>query len=334
MAEVLSQQQIDELLGRLRKGTTNLKQIEEQSTARKIKEYDFLSPKRFTREQIRFLQNIFENFSRLFSLHLSGLLRMTCQTEVVQVEEEEYREFGNALSDSVLLCVLGLHSKKYKVEGKQILMEMSRPISFCTIDRMLGGDGSGYDIERDYTEIELSLLQYLFRQVAGLMGNAWSSYTDVTFSLDALETSAQTVQFIQPDESVAIVVLRVALNDLQGNVNVCLPASSLEEIFKSFASKYSIKLPGREDPDAEKRRRKSNLALLADTPLKVSAVLGETQILLRDLLELHRGDIIPLGSRANGSSIVLKVEKLPWFMGMIGVKGKKYAVKIRTPIVK
>ncbi len=328
MAEVLSQQQIDELLGSLQKGTTDLQQIEEQSTARKVKEYDFLSPKRFTREQIRFLQNIFESFARLFSLHLSGLLRMACQAEVVQVEEEEYREFGNALSDSVLVCLMGLHSRKYGIEDKQILLEMSRPVSFCAIDRMLGGNGSGYKIDRDYTEIELSLLNYLFGQVTELMGSAWSNYTDVTFSLDALETNAQTVQLIQPDEAVAIVVLQVEMSDLlKGNINICLPATSLEEIFKGFDSKY-IKPSRRDDPEVEQRRRKSNLALLADTPLTVSAVLGETQIALSDLLDLHRGDVIPLDSKACEDSVVLKVEKLRWFTGTVGVRRKNYAVKI------
>ncbi len=129
MAEVLSQKQIDELLGSLQSGDTDIQEMEE-SASQKIKEYDFLSPKKFTKEQIRLLQNIFENFARLLSLYLSGQLRIACQVEVLQVEEEEYREFSNALSDSVLVSIMGLHSGTYNVEDKQILLEMSRPISF------------------------------------------------------------------------------------------------------------------------------------------------------------------------------------------------------------
>ena len=49
MAEVLSQKQIDELLGNLQKGQVDFNEIEEQSTTSKVKEYDFLSPKKFTR---------------------------------------------------------------------------------------------------------------------------------------------------------------------------------------------------------------------------------------------------------------------------------------------
>ncbi len=327
MAEVLSQQQIDELLGNLQSGNMDIKEIEEQSSGPKIKDYDFTSPKKFTREQIRFLQNIFESFSRLLSLQLSGMLRMSCQATVIQVEEEEYREFGNALNDSLLVSVMGLHSHEYNVEDKHILMEMSRPVSFCILDRMLGGDGSGYMVDRDYTEIELSLLNYVFKQISGLMKDAWSNYQDVSFSMDSIETNAQTIQFIQQDESVAIVVVEVVLGSLKGNINVCLPASSLEEIFKSFDSKY-VKINRKDDPKVERRRRDNILAELKDTPLTVAAVLGETQITLRELLDLQRDDIILLNTQVTEGSMVVKVEKLPWFTGTMGTKKKHYAVKI------
>jgi flagellar motor switch protein FliM len=331
MAEVLSQDQIDKLLGSLQSGSADISEIEERTSAQKVKEYDFLSPKKFTREQIRFLENIFENFSRRFSSQLSGLLRLNCQAEVLQVEEEEFREFSNALNGSVLLPVLGLHSEEYKIDDKQILMEMSRPISFCIIDRMMGGNGSGYQIDRDYTEIEISLMEYLFKQITVLLKDAWSNYVNVNFSLDSIETNSQMIQFIQPDDSVAIVVVQMELNDLKGNLNICLPASSLEEIFKRFDSKY-VKASKKDDPKEIQQRRENILTTLKDTALTVSAILGQTDVTLKDLLELQRGDIIPLDTPVSRGSVIVKVEKLDWFRGTVGTKKKNYAVKIEKVI--
>ena len=331
MAEVLSQQQIDELLGNLQSGNTDIHEIEEQSAAQKIKEYDFLSPKKFTKEQIRLLQNIFENFARLLSLSLSGQLRIACQVEVLQVEEEEYREFNNALSDSVLVSIMGLHSDTYNVEDKQILLEMSRPISFSILDKLLGGNGSGYHVNREYTEIEISLLTYLFKQFASLMKDAWSNYFDLGFSMDSIETNPQMIQSIQQDESVAIVVLNITLNELQGNLNICLPASSLEEIFKSYDAKF-VKSSKRDDPETEKMRRDNILLQLRDTPLTVTAILGGASISLQELLELQPGDVIPLNTRVGPGSITVNVEKLEWFKGTMGTARKKYAVKIEKAL--
>lgn len=327
MAEVLSQQQIDDLLGNLQSGNVDFQEIEDQNSGRKVKDYDFLSPNKFTREQMRLLQNIFESFSRLFGMHMSGLLRMNCQAEILQVDEEEFREFNNALSNSALISVMGLHSAEHGIEDKQILVEMSRPISFSILDRMLGGSGSGYMVERDYTEIELSLLDYLFRRVATLLKEAWSNYIDLDYTMDGIETNSQLIQFIQPDESVAIVLVEVTLNDLKGNINICLPAGSLEELFKIFDSRY-VRAIHKTDPQQEEQTREHIMERLKDTPLTVAAQLGTAEITLKDLLELGAGDIIPLSSSVGGDTIVLRVEKLQWFTGEIGVRKKNYAIKI------
>lgn len=327
MAEVLSQQQIDDLLGSLQSGNTDIQKIEQASSEKKVKDYDFMSPKKFTREQLRLLDEIFDGFARQLSIYLSGILRMLSQSEVLEVEEEEFREFGNALSDSVLIAVMNLYNAGYSGEDRQILMEMSRPISFCILDRMLGGTGSGYKIDREYTEIELSLLEYFFKQISNLLKTSWSSYAGVECTFQNIQTSSQAVQFIQQDESAAIITIEIQLNDLKGNMNICLPATTLEDIFKVFDSKY-VKINKKEDPELEKNRKDHILGSLKNTPLTVSATLGEAQISLKDLLEMREGDIIPLNSPVQGSPIVVKVEKLQWFRGSIGVKRKHYAVRI------
>lgn len=327
MAEVLSQAQIDELLGSLQSGNVDIKEMEEQSSTKKIKEYDFASPKKFTREQLKLLNNIFDNFARLCALHLTSILRTTCQMEVIQVEEEEYREFNNALNDSVLVGIIGMHNEEHNIDDKQILMEISRPISFSMMDRMLGGNGSGYAIEREYTDIEISIMEYLLKQIVSELNNAWTNYIEIKHSLDMLETNSRLIQFIQPDESAAIVTLEVTIKELKGNINICLPAIALEEIFKIFNSKYA-KQAKKGDPEQEKLRKEQIMESLKDSPLKVSAILGKSEITLKELLELQPGDIIPLNTTVSGDSIVVNVENLHWFTGTMGTKKKKYAIKI------
>jgi len=327
MAEIMSQKQIDELLGSLQSGNVNIKQIEEQSNSQKIKDYDFMSPKKFTREQLKLLDTVFGNFSRVFSLQLAGMLRTSCQMEVLQVEEEDYREFNNALNDSVLVGIIEMSNEENKIDDKQILMELSRPVSFAIMDRQLGGDGSGYQIERNYTDIEISLLEHLFNQIMVLLDNAWSNYIEIEHKLSLIETNSRSIQTIQPDESVAIVVVEITLDDLKGNMNICLPATSLEEIFKVFNSKY-VRIPRKDDPDVEQLRKTGIMHNLKDSPLVVSAILGNTEISLRELLSLQSGDIIPLDTPVEQNKISLDIEGTPWFTGVLGTKKKKYAVKI------
>lgn len=323
----MSQQQIDELLGNLQSGSVDIQEFEEQTSSKKVKDYDFRSPKKFTRDQLKFLDNIYDNFARLFSLHLSSLLRVSCHMEVLQVEEEEYREYNNALSDSVLVGVMGLHNEEYGIDGKQILFEMARPLSYTVIDRLLGGDGSGNDIDREYTDIELSVLDYLFHQVGPQMKNAWTNYAEIEHSFDMIETNSRLIQFIAPDEAVVIVVIEMTVDDLVGNVNICLPASALEGLFKLFDSKFT-QVGRKVDPEQEKENKAEIMSYLKKSSLTVSGVLGQTQISLQELLCLQRGDVISLNSSTKENSVVVKVENVPWFSGSVGIKKKKYAVRI------
>ena len=86
MPEQLSQGQIDALLKRLNSGEVDT-ELQETSGSKRIKEYDFKSPKKFTKEQLRALDSLHENFARLLSSYFSGLLRAFCEVSVIQIEE-------------------------------------------------------------------------------------------------------------------------------------------------------------------------------------------------------------------------------------------------------
>jgi flagellar motor switch protein FliM len=176
-------------------------------------------------------------------------------------------------------------------------------------------------------------MEYLFRQSLTLLKNAWSNYIELNHNLDLIETNSRSIQIIQPDESVAIVVIEITLDYLKGNMNICLPASSLEEIFKVFNSKY-VKIPRKDDPEVEQERKQSIMGHLNHSPLRVSAMLGETEITLRDLLNLQVGDIIPLNTPVENNTVDLNVEGNSWFKGVLGSKKKKYAVKIEQVLNK
>ena len=109
MADVLSQSQIDELLNSFSsQGTKAFDEIEEHANNKKIKNYDFKMPKKFTKEQLKIIDGIFENYGRILSSYLTGLMRTYCKVEVLQIEEQRYYEFNNALPDYVMMSMINL----------------------------------------------------------------------------------------------------------------------------------------------------------------------------------------------------------------------------------
>lgn len=327
MAEVLTQKQIDEILGNLNKSDSNDTKSNGSAGQKNYKEYDFSTPKRITREQMKLLDSIFENFARLFALQLSSMLRVGCEAEVVSLDEYMYSEFSNALRDSVLMGIFNL-LKDGKPSEKEFLLEMSRPLSYSIIDRLMGGNGEGYDIEKEYTEIELSLAENIFTKTTGIFSNSWNNYIDMDAGYNMIETNSRLVQSIAPDETVIVVVIDVVLKSLREKINVCVPLDTLTEIFTSFDTKFARIKKG--DTEVEVKRRDYIMGSLTETPLTVSGILGETEIRLQDLLSLTPGDVIPLNTLTHGNSVKVNVDNVPWFTGVMGVKKKKYAIRVGT----
>lgn len=169
MADVLSQSQIDDLLNSINTGGEKaIEEIETQTQEKKTKVYDFRMPKKFTKERLRILDRIFEIYSRLLSSYFTGLLRLYCKVNVLQIEEQRYYEFNNALPEYVLMAIVDLGIEDEEVSDTNMIMQMSNPITFSMLDRLLGGNGNYIDLSRDFTEIETGLMTNILRKMCSM----------------------------------------------------------------------------------------------------------------------------------------------------------------------
>lgn len=322
MAEVLSQQQIDELLQSVAEGA----EIKAPEPEKKIKPYDFKTPKKFTKEQIKVLNGIFENYSRLLSSYLTGLLRLYCKVSLVQIEEQRYHEFNNALSDYVMMGMVDMGVEHDEIDETTIIYGISNPITFAMIDRLLGGKGECIGENRDFTEIEINLMWSVVAHMIELLKDPWTNYIEINPTLTSVETNSRVVQAIGPDEVAVIVVLEVEINEVANIISVCMPAINLENIMARFSGR-SGKNAKKYDEAKDAQRRDTILGGVKETPLEIKAILSETQVDMYDILNLQVNDVIPLNMHID-SNVVLKVGGTAWFDGKLGVKNKRKAVKI------
>lgn len=327
MADVLSQSQIDALLNSFSsEGTKAFDEIEEQSKEQKIKNYDFKMPKKFTKEQLKVIDGIFENYSRVLSSYLTGLMRIYCKVEVLSIEEQVYYEFNNALPDYVMMSMINMGITDDDVMETNSIMEISNPIAFSMMDRLMGGSGAYVEQNRDFTEIEVGLFASVMGRMAGLLKEPWGTYIDINPTISTIETNARVMQSISPDEVVILVVLEMEIKDVKNTMTFCIPALNLESIMAKFGDRWS-RGTKKLDPKKEKERRVSLLEAIKDSELKIDAVLCETKLDLFDVLTMQPGDVIPLNMPID-SNVTVKIGSNIWFDGKLGIKNKKKAVKI------
>ena len=324
--EVLSQSQIDDLLNSLTSGTLSMEDNQDES-GKRIKEYDFRTPKRFTKEQLKIVSSVYENYSRLLSSYLTSMLRLFVEVECSYIEELRYSEFNNALPDSVMTGLGEVRFTGATEENSMMMMDFSKPIAFAIIERLLGGTGDGLNVERDFTEIELSLMENIFKGAFPQMSDSWFNYFELDVLYRKIESNSRLIQAIAADETVVIVMLDVTMKDLQGTVSICVPAVCLEDIIKKIDSQHMRNLK-RINSAGDRERRELVMKYLKESELELRCVVGHAQVSLGDVLYLNVGDVLQLGKPLS-APVELNVGESCWFQGKIGIQRGKKAIQIK-----
>ena len=330
MADVLSQSQIDALLHSMRS-------VEEESIAetpkepqQKYRKYDFYSPKKYTKDKLKMLHSIYDNYCRIATSQINGLFRVASEVEVVGVEEQRYYEFGNALNESDVISLVRVNLQDHS-KNPPMLFHIAPTLMGAMIDRMLGGTGTDLtvDMSYTYTDIELALYERIIQYLVPITSDVWSSYIKFSTDFERVEENPSMFQGISVDETVVIVMINISIGDVKGAMNICIPGTLLGNIFDIIEkTKHLADKDGMEDM---RDNREEILGSIKESKIDVMAQLGVMQLNLDDVYNLHVGDIINM-NKPQDSEVSLYVAGQPWFQGQLGVYNKNIAVKIEDRV--
>lgn len=328
MPEILSQNQIDELLSRLA-GNVEEEPMTPPSEDTKAKLYNFKNPKKLNKDQQKVLRGIGEVFARHLASYLAGLTRSYCEVNVVSLEEQPYMEYNNALPDMLITGVLDMNILK-----GAMLLDLSNPITFALIERMFGGVIEAREVpSREFTDIETSLMDRIVRRIAALFHEAWASAPNVSISVRQVETNTRFIKAIAMDEVVAVLVLSVKLNSVEGTISCCIPCISIgKTLDEILAAQTGANNKLDEGEESAVMNQKALLTQLHGSSIDLCAILGSTTITMQEMLSLQTGDVIRLDQRV-GTPVTLSVNGKGWFLGEPGTRKNKLAVLINRQYV-
>jgi flagellar motor switch protein FliM len=325
MPEVLSQSQIDALLNSVRSGESTPEQEAAAPAEKKYRKYDFKSPRKFTKDRIKMLNGIYENYARVINSRLNAILHTNCEIGVESIEEQRYYEFSNALTDGDVLSIVEPRFRGKPLEDESpMIVYMDTTISLSMMDMMMGGEGAiDPDLPSDYayTDLELRLYETLAKDMVNVMGTSWENYAEMEFLYTRTETNPTLVQILGLEETVVIVDMKMKFNNAAGRMSVCLPGMMLTNLFAAINRENPARRGSGEDNSED------IFNTLRQSGLEIVAQLGETQMSLNDLYHLNVGDVIDMG-RPKDSPVTLEIGGQEWFTGRIGTHKKNMAVKI------
>lgn len=324
MNEVLSQDEIDQLLMAISSGESENVDFKPVNDTRKIKIYDFKRPDKFSKEQIRTVQIMHETFSRLTTTSLSAQLRCMVQVHVASVDQLTYEEFIRSIPSPTTLAVINMDPLK----GNAIL-EIDPAITFSMIDRLFGGLGQATKVQRDLTDIEQSVMEGIIVRILANMRESWTQVIDLRPRLGQIETNPQFAQIVPPSEMVVLVTLETKVGEEEGMMNFCIPYLTIEPIISKLSSQFWFSSVRRSSTTQYLGTLKEKLS---SVDMEVVASVGSINLSVRDVLSLTTGDVVRLSNTKVGDPLTLSVGNRKKFFCQPGVVGKKMAVQITGKI--
>ena len=325
MADILSQEEIDALLEAVDDTDTTpdtLLKKEKKVDQRQVTLYDFKRPNRVSKEQLRALRSIHDKMVRTLSAQISSVMRSIVEIQLHSVDQMTYGEFLMSLPSPTSFNVFSMKP----LEGSGVL-EINSSIAFPMVDRLLGGKGEAYDTNRDFSDIELNLLDTILRVIMQNLKEAWSPVTELYPVVEAKESSPNVIQIVAQNEIVVMVVMEIIIGHTSGMMNICYPVIALEPVLPKLAAR-DIMIS---ETSSKKSRNRELKTLLGGARVNVEAIIGDAKLTLRDLFELSKDDILILNRPADDTAI-LCVDGEDKFVASLGLNRFRKTVEVNEII--
>lgn len=319
LEDILSQHEIDRLI----QATREPDEFPEADDDLVVgNNYDFTKPNKFSKEHLRGLQRIHEQFCRTFSGLMSAKLRTRFDLRYEAIDQLTFGEFVRSLPNPSVLSVLEAHP----LPGS-IAVQISPDTAFVLHDRLCGGPGEFVERTRGLTDIEMAVFQrQVITVLAKYLSDAWKEIDEINFTHDNIESNPQFLQIASDREIVVTISLNLEFNNMSDMFNLCIPFRTIEPIISKI-NQHQILFDSLQPPDPKNLEKLRNKVKTAKLPIEV--VLGETTVSAGDLLNLETGDVIQL-DRGRNETLDVRVGKMTKFKGTPGKLGNKLGLVITS----
>ena len=323
MEQVLSQAEIDALLGGISEGVieTEIQQeaaapVEEQQ---EVKSIDFIRYTKGKKEKLPALEFIYDRFSKSFRSALSLFMEKEIEVGVTPVQYVEYAEFIKTLPLPTNMNIVVTENLK----GFFIVIFDAKMI-FSVLETIFGSSIiSAPKIEgREFTKIEFNVIKKLIDLVSIEMEKAWSPVYEIHCKYSRSEINPNYITMVAPEENVSLCEFSIEIGDITSWMKVCMPYGVLETV-----KSYLMSTPSREDMEMREKWLSQLKERVLDVPLEIRALLGKKKMHIQEFMQIAEDNIIVVDRYVNDPIDIAIYEKTK-FRGKMGIyKGNK-AVKI------
>ncbi len=319
--DILSQDEIDALLHGVDEGDVETE--DPYPSDGQARDFNFATQDRIVRGRMPTLEMINERFARHLRVRLFNVLRRSAEISVVGTRITKFSEYMHSLFVPTSLNLVRAHP----LHGTGLFV-FDPKLVFILVDNFFGGDGRYYTrIEgRDFTPMEMKVVHGVLEGAFEDMQKAWQPVMELQFEFLNSEVNPQFANIVSPTEIVVISEFHIELDGGGGNLHVTLPYSMIEPIREQLDTGIQS-----DRSDVDQRWMHALQEEIQTAEVEISSILAETDVTVRELLDIQPGDIIPVDLP---DKISLQVEDIPMFRGKFGVSNGLNAIQVSERIIK
>jgi len=285
-----------------------------------IQNYNFWSPARFSKEQMRAVELVHEDLSERLTTSLPTFLRTNVRPHLVHMEQGRFHDFIKDFPQNTLFHLISLAP----LPGHMVLT-MSTNVSYLILEQRLGGKIEGKFTERSLTEIDQSLLRGLVEHMLGDMKVAWSKVVALEPSLEDSTINQHWVQMMMGNERVILLTIEISIQGVTGTMSLFIPFNTLKPI--TSVLNPHIWIAGRKEQQQDPVARQIAVQTMMKAVIPMKVILGNADLTLMDLMKLSVGDVIEL-DRSIDSPMVVQVANKKQFYARVGRSRKNLGIQI------
>jgi flagellar motor switch protein FliM len=317
--DLLSQDEIDALLHGV--SSSEIDTDDSDVSEGEARSYDFTTQDRIVRGRMPTLEMVNERYARLFRISVFNLLRRSAEISVGGIQMLKFSEYIHSL-----FVPTSLNMVRIRPLRGTALFVFDPKLVFMMVDNYFGGDGRFHTkIEgREFTPTELRVIEMMLQQVFVDLKEAWAPVLPLEFEFLNSEVNPQFANIVSPSEVVVVNTFHVEIEGGGGDFHITMPYSMLEPMREILDAGVQS---DRDDTDG---RWMTALNEEVKTALvNLSCTLTETELSLRDVLDMKTGDVIPVEIP---DLVTVSAEGVPVFRGKYGLSRGNLAVKVMEQV--
>ncbi len=264
------------------------------------------------------LDIVYDGYLRYNRITLSNRLRKVVEIKKQGAKSYKFDDFLQTLPTPVCMAIFKLEPLKGAA-----LLAMDSALAYALVDSVLGGTSrSAINLNRLFTNLELRLIEKVAEDIMADLEKAWAPLYPAKLNILRMEMNPRLVTIVPPEYQVVTMTMKIHIEESVGTMIFAVPFMTIEPLRDKLKEGMQFDLMAI-DPQWSFRLSSE----IIEAPMEMAVELGNSLISLRDLLDLAVGDTIMLDKPCT-SELVVKVEGVPKYMGIPGVRHGNKAIQL------